>query len=293
MVPPNKSGRSGSIILISILIVLIVAAGGFYYYKSLDEETQDIEPTSAPVTGPSKEQDEDLTEDEGEDSTEDEVKTTEKKYTLTITENGATFVENYQIMPRREKYLQTPNIVDCYAQGATPPSYCNLHNRETQGQVIVYDLNASGLNYNECLGGGHDCWYVERFSQDGTLIDFSDKNGVKLLDKMADDLWSNKWDMDGQFVSEIKEMAEFKDNKLVAKRLTPTPDGRNIAVGEQLRVADFVSPSVYYLLLLMSLRIAGKPKPDTIVLRVRGGKEMFDNFVQLRSNAYQSGGPTQ
>lgn len=283
MVPPNKSGRSGSIILISILVVLIVAAGGFYYYKSLDEETQDIEPTSAPVTGPSKEQ----------DLTEDEVKTPEKKYTLTITENGATFVENYQIMPRREKYLQGPNIVDCYAQGATPPSYCNLHNRATQGQAIVYDLNAVGWEYNECPSGGHDCWYVERFSQDGTLIDLSDKNGVKLLDKMADDLWSNNWDMNGPVISQVKDMAEFKDNKLLAKRLTPTPDGRNIAVGEQLRVADFASPSVYYLLLLMSLRIAGKPKPDTIVLRVRGGKEMFDNFVQLRSNAYQSGRPTQ
>lgn len=275
MVPPNKNRWSGSIILISIFVILIVAAGGYYYYKSLGAETQDIEPMGAPVTGSGKEKD--------EESTEDEVKTTEKKYTLTITENGATFVENYQIMPRREKYLQAPNISDCYAQGVAPPSYCNLHNRATEGQAFVYDLNAVGWEYNECLGGGHDCWYVEKFSQDGTLIDVVDKNGVKLLDKMVDDLWSDRWDMNGQVISQIKEMAEFKDNKLVAKRLTPTPDGRNVAIGEQLRVTDFNTPSIYYMLLLTSLRIAGKPKPDTIVLRVRGGKEMFDNFVQRRS----------
>lgn len=254
-------------IILAIVVVLVVMSI-IRYYNSEDTSVEVLGPTSTPV-----------------ETIEDTIEDTEKNYILKITEYGASLVEKYQIIPRLEKYIQEPNIIDCYAKGATQPSYCKLHNIDTRGLAVVYDLNAMGLNYDECLGGGHDCWYMEKFSQDGTLIDLVDKNDFKLLDKMADDLWSNKWNMDGEFVSQLKQIAEFKDDRLVAKRPTLTPTGRTVAVGEQLTVADFNSPFVYYTTLLVSLKIAGKPKPSEIVIRVRGGKGMFDKRIQRRSDA--------
>ena len=249
------------IAVIVILLILVVIVGGVAYYYFTQKESK---PSSGSSTS-----------------------------TLTITENGATLTENYRIMPRREKYLQMPYIDLCYADVVETdrPGYCGLglHDRTTDGLVFVYDLsiNTTG-SYNECPGGGHECWYTEKIDQNGNLVDIVDKNGVKLLDKIADDIWTDKWDMNNVNIAPALTMAEFKDKKLISLKDLNRLDGTNISYGKEITINDIPNKSVYFILLMVAMKIAGEPKPARVVLNVSGGKASFDNYVTRRSASSQA-----
>jgi hypothetical protein len=199
--------------------------------------------------------------------------------TLTITESGTSLTENYRMMPRRENYLQRPETERCYRAGVTPPGYCGLHDRNTQGFQYAYDLSITEPRYEECPGGGHDCLYIEKYDENGALIDIVDGNGVKLLDKMADDLWSDRWDLDSGLMQELKRFAEYRDDKLISK-ITQ----RGLTVGDEITMTDIVketgSAGIYFIVLLIAMKLAGKPKPDRIVINVANAKNEFDKVIE-------------
>ena len=239
-----------------VLLLLFVVVGGVAYYYFTQNEDK-------PSGGPSGS-------------------------TLTITENGATLTENYQIMPRRENYIQSPKVVDCYVSGITHPVYCGVHDRSTDGFAYAYDLSLIEPEYIECPGGGHECWYKEKFDQNGNLVNIVDANGVKLLDKLADDIWADKWDMEGPVIAPVLTMAEYKDKKLVALRDIVNMNGDIVSAGNEITINDMSNKSVYLMLLMLVMKNAGEPKPDRFVLNVAGGKATFDNYITSRDVASQA-----
>ena len=199
--------------------------------------------------------------------------------TLEITEDGASVTEKYMMMPKRERYLQTPDIVRC--QGENQPEYCSHWNQE--GLAVVYDLSLGnadviGQAYRECPGGGHDCWYTEKFDNDGTLIAITNKQGESLLDKLADDLWSGKIDINHQMFNGFDRMAVFKDGKLVSPELQALPTGRRVEAGAQIKPSD-IPGSIYFIFLLIAMKRAGEEKPGRIVLNIKGAKEGFNTYL--------------
>lgn len=247
-----------AVIVILLILAVIVGGAAYYYFTQMESES-----SVGPSPGPS-----------GGSSTS----------TLTITENGATLTENYRIMPRREKYIQAANVMDCYISvpGLTRPEYCGLHDRSTDGFAYSYDLSLIEPTYSECPGGGHECWYKEKFDQNGNLVDIIDKNGVKLLDKLADDIWADKWDMNTPNIAGVLTMAEYKDKKLIALEDMYKMDGTFVRSGNEITINDTPNKSVYLILLMIAMKIAGQPKPGRIVLNVAGGKASFDTFITLR-----------
>ena len=98
---------------------------------------------------------------------------------LVITEDGASMTEGYRIMPRREKYVQFPQVTSCGTE--RPKDYCSGYDvNDTNGFAFVYDLSlkdSTSPKYFECPGGGHDCWYIEKYDDEGTLVGVYNKNG--------------------------------------------------------------------------------------------------------------------
>jgi hypothetical protein len=201
--------------------------------------------------------------------------------TLEVTENGASVTENYRIMPKQERYIQLPEVYTCY--GNEPRDYCSAYDKN-DGMAYVYDVslaNITGPEYTECPGGGHDCWYTEKFDNEGTLIAFTNKQGESMLDKMADDLWSDKLNMEHQMIKEITNHMEMKDGKLITKK--------TFGGGEQaLQIGDVVKPTVlpgslYFLVLLVAMKKAGMEKPSRIVLNIKGARDLFNNALPRSS----------
>jgi hypothetical protein len=245
---------------IVILLLLAVAVGAAYYYY-----TQTTEPSTGPST-----------------------QTTEPE--LVITEDGASLTENYRIMPKREKYIQMPRVADC--QKGTKSEMCNAYDKN-DGFAFVYDLSladAGSPRYENCPGGGHDCWYTEKYDEEGTLIAVTDKNGVSMLDKIADDIWSDKWSMEHRLVSEMSDAVEFKDGTLKAKRLLTFGGGQKVEVGEVVKPTDLPS-SMYFIALFTSMKNAGEEKPAKITLKVKGAKDYFNKFVKGSSTIEQTQNP--
>ena len=266
---------------IVLLLILTVIAGVAYYYFTQRESKSSGGPSSGSSTSTHS----------GEPSSGSSTSTPSGEpssgsstSTLTIRENGTTLTENYQIMPRRENYIQSPEVESCYVSDITHPEYCSLHDRSTDGFAYVYDSNNLSVNddggssdYIECPGGGHECWYTEKFDQNGNLVDIVDKNGVKLLDKMADDIWAGKWD-NGPLMDYARGLVEYKDDKLILRYML---DGSGEISGNELKLNEGITPSVYFMLLIIAMKNAGQPKPGRIVLNVSGGKTSFDNYIRI------------
>ena len=238
---------------IVILLLLAVVVGAAYYYF-----TRTSTQTTEPSTGPS-------------------TQTTEPE--LVITEDGASLTENYRIMPKREKYIQMPGVAGC--QNGIESEMCNAYDKN-DGFAFVYDLSladADGPRYESCPGGGHDCWYTEKYDEEGTLIAVTDKNGVSMLDKIADDIWSDKWSMENRLVSEMSGTVEFKDGTLKAKKLLTFGGGQKVEAGEVVKPSD-VPSSMYFIALFTAMKNAGEEKPSKITLKVKGAKDYFNKFVK-------------
>jgi hypothetical protein len=198
--------------------------------------------------------------------------------TLSITENGTTLTEGYRIMPKSEAYIQMPEVYSCGRDNEK--SYCpSYEGTVTNGFAYVYDLSLSDITtpeYTECPGGGHDCWFIEKYDSEGTMIGVVNKNGESLLDKLTDDIWDDKLDMDTAMVSELLGRMEFKNGKLVSKIDFVMTGNITFAVGDEFKITDSPLPSLYFLILLLAMKAAGVEKPGTITLNVKNAKEKFD-----------------
>ena len=235
---------------IVILLLLAVAVGAAYYY---------------------------FTQTQTKPSVDSSTQTTEPE--LVITEDGASLTENYRIMPKREKYIQMPRVADC--QKGAKSEMCNAYDKN-DGFAFVYDLSladAGSPRYESCPGGGHDCWYTEKYDEEGTLIAVTDKNGVSMIDKIADDIWSDKWSMEHRLVSEMSGSVEFKDGTLKAKRLLHLGGDQKLEAGEVVKPTHLPA-SMYFIALFTAMKNAGEEKPAKITLKVKGAKDYFNKFVE-------------
>jgi hypothetical protein len=189
---------------------------------------------------------------------------------LLITERGSFYKEAYQIMPKREKYIRRPTVTTCHLPDRAE-DYCSSYTiSDTNGFAYVYDLSLDGhggYNYSECPGGGHDCWYVEKFDTEGTLTDVVNNNGESLIQRLADDIWSGNWDMENhEITATIKDMFEYKDGNLMVKR----EDGPN----RVSKPADFRGAE-YYVTLFAAMKMAGEEKPTKITVNVKNSRKAF------------------
>lgn len=225
-----------------ILVVILVAALAYYYFTQMKKDEQD---------GQSE---------------------------LTITENGTTLTEGYRIMPKSEAYIQMPEVYSCGRDNEQ--SYCpSYEGTVTNGFAYVYDLSLSDITtpgYTECPGGGHDCWFIEKYDSEGAMIGVVNKNGESLLDKLTDDIWDDKLDTNSPMVSDLLSKMEFKNGKLVTKETLNMTGNITIAVGDEFKITDSLLPSMYFLILLLAMKAAGAEKPGTITLNVKNAKEKFD-----------------
>ena len=201
---------------------------------------------------------------------------------LLITEEGSFYNEAYQIMPKREKYIRRPAVDRCHRPDVAE-DYCSSYTiSDTTGFAYVYDLSLGGhggYGYTECTGGGHDCWYVEKFDTEGTLTDVVNNNGESLIQKIADDIWDGKWDMENhELTKSIRDTFEYTDGKLTRIR----EEGPNRPVRPvDLRGAD------YYITLFATMKIAGEEKPTEITVKVKNSR---DAFVGERDSHMATGG---
>jgi len=227
--------------VVLLIVVILVAALAYYYFTQMQDE---------PSQGS----------------------------TLSITENGTTLTEGYRIMPKSEAYIQMPEVYSCGRDNEK--SYCpSYEGTVTNGFAYVYDLSLSDITtpeYTECPGGGHDCWFIEKYDSEGTMIGVVNKNGESMLDKLTDDIWDDKLDMDTAMVSELLGRMEFKNGKLVSKMDFDMTGNITFAVGDEFKITDSPLPSMYFLILLLAMKAAGVEKPVTITLNVKNAKEKFD-----------------
>lgn len=228
--------------VVLLIVVILVAALAYYYFTQMKKDEQD---------GQSE---------------------------LTITENGTTLTEGYRIMPKSEAYIQMPEVYSCGRDNEK--SYCpSYEGTITNGFAYVYDLSLSDITtpgYTECPGGGHDCWFIEKYDSEGTMIGVVNKNGESLLDKLTDDIWDDKLDMNSLMVSDLLSKMEFKNGKLVTKDTLNMTGNITFAVGDEFKISDSPLPSLYFLILLLAMKAAGVEKPGTITLNVKNAKEKFD-----------------
>ena len=235
------------IVIVSVLLLLVLAGGlAALYFKNKNK-----------------------------DSSSDDSSTTGDE--LIITEEGT----ETSAKSNKENYIQMPQVQKCTeANKGKKPEFCTDYKlKEDTGFAYAYDLSlgdTAGPRYEECVGGGHDCWYVEKYDEDGTMVGVVDKNGVSLLDKIADDIWNDKWDKDSGIVKEFSKLAKFEDGKLIAQeKFRSRADGTEINVGDVIKPGDAPTTSIYFTLLLLSMKSAGMKKPSKITLKIKGSKKKF------------------
>ena len=243
---------TGYVIAFVILVICIAVPLAAYYFTQMRDK-----PPPGPSPGPSSEGSQ-----------------------LTITENGTTLTEGYRIMPESEAYIQMPDVSSC--GGDNEKSYCSSYEGiTTNGFAYVYDLSLSDItspDYTECPGGGHDCWFIEKYDSEGNMIGVVNKNGESMLDKLVDDIWDDKLNMDSAMVSELLSRMEFKNGKLVTILDFSMPGDITFAVGDEFKITDSPIPSLYFLILFLAMKLAGEEKPGKIVINVKNAKEKFDAF---------------
>lgn len=219
----------------------------------------------------------------GDDSSSDDSSSDDSSTTgdeLIITEEGT----ETSAKSNKENYIQMPEVQKCAeANKGKKPEFCTDYKlKEDTGFAYVYDLslgNSSGPRYEECVSGGHDCWYVEKYDEDGTMVGVVDKNGVSLLDKIAGDVWNDKWDKDAGIVKEFSKLGKFEDGKLISKEKFRSRNGSDINVGDVLKPGDAPTTSLYFTLLLLSMKSAGVKKPSKITLKIKGSKKKFTDLT--------------
>lgn len=195
---------------------------------------------------------------------------------LIITGEGATMTNGTSNI---EKYIEMPDLSRCYRESGEMEEYCSAYDKnENNGFAFVYDLTVGdSRGYNSCPGGGHDCWYIEKYDNEGTMIDVVNKDGKSMLNAIADDVWNDKWDMENvRLVKEASKIFEFKDGKLVAKKKFGAR-GTEFEVGDIIKPTDFPS-SLYFIGLFIAMKLANAEKPTKITVNIKNAKALFDKM---------------
>lgn len=179
--------------------------------------------------------------------------------TVTITEEGIS-MENMRRKVRSE-YISMPRVDLCYNPEVSAPEYCTLHDKET-GFAYVYDVASGALPrlYEECSGGGHGCWYTEKYDQYGSIVAIENSKGEGLLEKMAKDVWSGNWDL-----APFKEGKTYKFDK---GQLMEIRGDEEVVV----TVQD-MARSAYFIQLLINMEEAGWDKPDKFNFEIRNAQD--------------------
>ena len=277
MVRSSNNATKLNIIIFTILAIILSGLGYYFFIMKKDEPPPKKSPESSP-----------------------ESNTNEDRLILTITENGASLSEGYQIMPKREGYVQMPAVWRCddeeddiLSDSLDPKVHpcLSYDSVETNGFAFVYDLTLTGIEtplmYTECPEGGHECWFVEKYDNEGTLTDVINKEGDSMLDKMIDDVWNDKWDINEPIFKWAIDNVEFKDGKLISKSdinlgTTTIPRGNVVKPGN-LAIEYFVS-------LFISMKYAGTKKPYSVVLKIKNGR---DTFMMFKNRAVPFGEPSE
>lgn len=260
-------------------------------------------------------------------------------------ESGAVMAEQ-QSTSTTETYVQRPELHLCngdrlktYVESCKPfvfgpcpakkdkntqqldlPSYCNVIEDPDNTSAFVYDLSLKDSKiseYKSCPDGTHNCWYVEEFDEDGTLIGVKNRNGDNFLDVLVDDIWDDLWveetvygektlihnpqegkkkcpegsrrrhgfkdcykvvDTTAPFIRDVSYLVELRDGKLYAKKDFPE---RNLKYGDLLDFSN-MEPVQYYLALFLLMKLAGLPKPEKVKLNVRNAKLNNQKFMKMR-----------
>jgi hypothetical protein len=181
------------------------------------------------------------------------------------------------MMPKRESYILMPQVYTCGTDSAE--DYCSAYETvDTNGFAFVYDLSLGEIEsseYTECPGGGHDCWFIEKYDSEGTLINVVNKEGVNMVNKMADDIWADRWSVDSPMVVELTKHIEFKDGTLKSKGEMSASNGERLQAGDTIKPMH-TPASGYFMMLFTAMKTAGIEKPSNIVLNVKNAKDAFD-----------------
>ena len=228
-----------------------------------------------------------MNKNKNKDSSSDDSSTTGDE--LIITEEGT----ETSAKSNKENYIQMPQVQKCVSEDPRlRPEFCTDYKlNENTGFAYAYHLslgNSTGPRYEECVSGGHDCWYVEQYDEDGTMVGVVDKNGVSLLDKIADDIWNDKWDKDSGIVKEFSTVAKFEDGKLIANEKFRSRNGGDINVGDVIKPGEAPTTSLYFTLLLLSMKSAGVKKPSKITLKIKGSKKKFTDLTSEKQDSVRT-----
>jgi len=180
--------------------------------------------------------------------------------TVTITEEGIA-MENMRRKVRSE-YVSMPRVDLCYNPDVSAPEYCTLHDKET-GFAYVYDVASGALPrlYEKCPGGGHGCWFTEKYDGYGSIVAIENSKGEGLLEKMAKDVWSGNWD-----IAPFKEGKTYKFDK---GQLMEIRGDEEVVV----TVQD-MPRSAYFIQLLINMEEAGWDKPDKFKFEIRNAQDL-------------------
>ena len=227
--------------------------------------------------------------------------------TLTITKDGASTSSTSEAQSGREGYMKMPHSMKpCHTgetDGVTGAAWCDSigYDKDKHGMVYFYDLGFSATETHRfhedcvetstgagavekckeviaCPDGGFDCTFTEEFDSNGTLIGITNSEGLQLLEVMSNDAWDGKWDDWSSLNDEIKRLVEWKDGKLVMLH------GNHLGTaGTEWTLLNAMKgglpPTLYFVALLSSMKMANEEKPDEIILQVEGAKEVFDSHI--------------
>ena len=156
--------------------------------------------------------------------------------TINITDEGSR-VENYIVMP------DTIDIDYEYQTYAYNPAETNIN-----GSAMTFDKQT-----NKCPDGTLDCLYYTRV-EDGKVKSITDKDGVELIEKFSNDLWSGKLKLletpDSVEMMKAYELNEKRQLMRDGKVLKP---GVDLTVGQYLllfsvmyRETGLLRPKIVY-----------------------------------------------
>ena len=217
-----------------------------------------------------------VVEPEPEETIEEEDGEVEKMkdYVLVITEDGV-FKGPVRMQYRREGYIIAPDLYRCYEDDK--PEYCSGHAPKS-GWAYMYDVRLGpnllrgGGRYTQCPDGGHACWYVEKYV-DGTLTMIRNKQGIELSQKMADDIWTNQWNLEDPYVKEgVKsdyKLVETKNGDRMRLDMYKTTKQKGQLIDVKMTPANS-STGLYLTYLLILLRMNGEEKPKKVQLDIKG-----------------------
>jgi hypothetical protein len=126
-----------------------------------------------------------------------------------------------------------------------------------------------------CSGDGFGCAFTEEFDANGALIGITNSEGLQLLDVMANDAWDGKWGDWDVLNKEIKGSFKWEDGKLVLARGSPRLGAAGTELTLPMAMKGGMSPTLYFIALLGSMKLANEKKPGEIKLQIDGAKGLF------------------